>query len=199
MRTLEGDEGKANENQALSTEEVGAAVPSGPALPGRPSNGRMGTSAPTPGHDCSCRGGLWPPALSVTASPCQLPQGGSQEHAFDTAPCLPPGRGKALSVLTQRLKVLRRSPHPPPSGAPSPRGRLCSLVRSLSFWGRLFSSSCQQLFHGLLQALHGEGEHGEDPGDGVVGLGPVVPPHGALTWVEPDHVGVAAFNALEPI
>ena len=52
---------------------VGAAVPSGPPLPGRPSNGRMGTSAPTPGHDASRRGGLWPPADNGCTNEKQKP------------------------------------------------------------------------------------------------------------------------------
>ena len=57
----------------------------------------------------------------------------------------------------------------------------------------------EKLFHAVLQPLHREGKHGEDPGNGVIGLGPVLPPGGPLAGVEPDDIGILSPEAVEPI
>ena len=57
----------------------------------------------------------------------------------------------------------------------------------------------EDLFHAVFQPLHREREHGKDPLDGVIGLGPVLAPGGAAAGIEPDDVGVLPPEALEPI
>ena len=85
-------------------------------------DGRTQRSAPTKTIVTWRRGGCPHPPTRWPPHPRNSPSSGPTGH-------LPPGRGKAISVLTQGFPALWRSPHPPPSGAPSPRGRLGT-------WGR---------------------------------------------------------------
>ena len=70
-------------------------------------DGPLGTAAPTKSIVTLCRGGCphppvrWPPHPTIPTLIRSL-----RDH-------LPPGRGKALLVLTRELTALRRSPHPP--------------------------------------------------------------------------------------
>ena len=57
----------------------------------------------------------------------------------------------------------------------------------------------EELFHAVLQPFHRKRKHREDPGDGVVGLGPVLAPGGPLAGVEPDDIGIFPPEAVEPI
>ena len=61
------------------------------------------------------------------------------------------------------------------------------------------ASPRQQLFHPGLQAVHRQGEHGEHPGDGVIGLTPVLAPGGPLAGVDPDDMGILVPEPLQPV
>ena len=69
-------------------------------------DGPLGTAAPTKSIVTLRRGGCPHPPAGGICTQRAPPSSGPAGH-------LPPGRGKAISVPTQPLPTLRRSPHPP--------------------------------------------------------------------------------------
>ena len=118
---------------------VGAAVPSGPASPGRPSNGRMGTSAPTQGYDRFRRGRCpqrpvdngCTPVVPLIRHGCAV-VGSFAALRMRRTPCgccaMPPsplrGEGYSRSVGSAQMSMAFPSSVTAYAVPPSPRGRL---------------------------------------------------------------------------